>query len=62
MELCFFEPLVKMEIGFRKLGVQKIREILSLVLGLWAFLLFSVWESPMRSKKIQSLQGKENKF
>ena len=51
-----------MEIGFRKLGVQKIREILSLVLGLWAFLLFSVWETPMRNKKIQSLQGKENKF
>ena len=44
---------MKMEIGFRKLGVQKIREILSLVLGLWAFLPFSVWESPRRSKKIQ---------
>ena len=53
VELCFFEPLVKMEIGFRKLGVQRIREILSLVLGLWAFLPFSVLESPRRNKNIQ---------
>ena len=39
-----------MEVGFRKLGVQRIREILSLVLGLWAFLPFFVWESPRRLK------------
>ena len=34
-----------MEVGFRKLGVQRIREILSLVLGLWAYLPFSVWKA-----------------
>ena len=28
----FFEPPVKMVIGFQKLGVQRIREILSFVL------------------------------
>ena len=56
VELCFFEPLVKMEVGFRKLGVQRIREILSLVLGLWAFLPFSVWESPRR------LRGRKTSF
>ena len=44
MELCFFEPSLKIEIGFRKLGVQRIKEMLSLVFGLWAFLPFSYWE------------------
>ena len=36
MELCFFEPSLKIEIGFRKLGVQRIKEMLSVVFGLWA--------------------------
>ena len=62
MELCFFEPLVKMETGFRKLGVQRITEILSLVLGLWAFLPFSVWESPRRNKKYSDFRGRETSF
>ena len=59
MKLCFFEPLVKMEIRFRKLGVQRIREILSLVLGLWAFLPFSVWE---KIKKYSDFRGRKTSF
>ena len=46
---------------FRKLGVQRITEILSLVLGLWAFLPFSVWENPRRNKEntVTSGEGKQ---
>ena len=62
MELCFFEPAVKMEIAFRKLGVQRIREILSLVFGLWAFLPFSVWESPRRNKKYSDFRERKRSF
>ena len=56
VELCFFEPSLKIEIGFRKLGVQRIKEMLSLVFGLWAFLPFSYWESPRR------LRGRKRSF
>ena len=60
MELCFFDPSLKIEIGFRKLGVQRIKEMLSLVFGHWAFLPYSYWESPRRNKNtVTSGEGKE---
>ena len=59
---CFFEPSVKMEIAFRKLGVQRIREMLGLVFGLWAFLPFSNWESPRRNKKYSDFRGRKISF
>ena len=58
----FFEPPVKMVIGFQKLGVQRIREILSFVLCIELSLHCLVEKAQGEIIKIQWLQGKENKF
>ena len=41
VELRFFEPSLKMEIGYRKLEVQRNRGEIQLRFGHWALLLFS---------------------
>ena len=49
----FFEPPVKMVIGFQKLGVQRIREILSFVLCIGLSLPFLVEKAQGDIIKIQ---------
>jgi len=49
----FFEPPVKMVIGFQKLGIQTVREILSFVLCIGLSLHFLVEKAQGEMIKIQ---------
>ena len=62
VELCFFEPPVKMEIGYRKLGVQRIRVILNFVLCIGLSCHFLVEKPHTRLLKNSDFRGRKISF